>query len=170
MDEKDPGVGYERMVGQNWSVGLSGVYRDLGDTIEDITLNEALGIPAGQTAEYRLTNPGGYFTGYIQDDDGNFIPVAFDQTTVGQYGFPEPVRKYYAADLTFHRRYADNWLLQGGYTWSHSYGNYEGYVRSDNGQSGVSNRISSEPAAGAAGPTASAVGSDRKSTAREAAP
>ena len=25
-------------------------------------------------------------------------------------------------------------MLQGSYTWSHSYGNYEGWVRSDNGQ------------------------------------
>jgi hypothetical protein len=37
-------------------------------------------------------------------------------------------------DLEFRRAFADKWALQGSYTWSHSYGNSEGFVRSDNGQ------------------------------------
>jgi hypothetical protein len=132
-------VGYERMLGENWSVGASAVHRDLGETIEDITLHEALG-EVGST-EYRLTNPGGTFNGFVDlDGDGTFDPFSFDQSAVG-FGFPEPVRKYYAVDLTFRRRFADNWMLQGSYVWSHSYGNYEGYVRSDNGQddAGITN-------------------------------
>jgi len=44
------------------------------------------------------------------------------------------VRTYYAMEFTFKRRFADNWMLQGSYTWSHLYGNYEGYVNSEIGQ------------------------------------
>jgi hypothetical protein len=125
-------VGYERMFGENWSVGLSVAHRDLGDTIEDITLHEALGEVGA--SEYRLVNPGSFFNGFVDiDHDGELEPFSFDQLAVG-FGFSKPVRKYYATDLTFHRRFSDNWMLQGSLTWAHNYGNYEGYVRSDNGQ------------------------------------
>ncbi len=125
-------VGYERMLGDNWSVGLSLAHRDLGDTIEDITLHEALGEVGA--SEYRLVNPGTFFEGFVDiDGDGTLDPFSFDQLAVG-YGFSEPVRKYYESALTFNRRFTDNWMLQGNVTWAHGYGNYEGYVRSDNGQ------------------------------------
>jgi outer membrane receptor protein involved in Fe transport len=125
-------LGYERMMGENWSVGLSVAHRDLGDTIEDITLDEALGTRGAN--EYRLANPGTIFNGWVDaDHDGTLEPISFDQLAVG-FGFQEPVRKYYETVLHFNRRFTDNWMLQGSFTWAHGYGNYEGYVRSDNGQ------------------------------------
>jgi hypothetical protein len=125
-------VGYERMVGENWSVGVSVAHRDLGDTIEDITLDEALAHRGAN--EYRLANPGTIFNGWVDaDGDGELEPISFDQLAVG-FGFSEPVRKYYESVFHFNRRFSDNWMLQGSFTWAHGYGNYEGYVRSDNGQ------------------------------------
>ena len=38
-------------------------------------------------------------------------------------------------ELFFEKIYDGKWFLQGSYTWSHTYGNDEGYVLSDNGQS-----------------------------------
>ena len=54
--------------------------------------------------------------------------------TAAELGYPESVRKYNAVELFFERGWDDVWFLQGSYTWSKSYGNNEGYVRSDNGQ------------------------------------
>jgi hypothetical protein len=48
-------------------------------------------------------------------------------------GYPEARRTYYALELNIKRRFSDRWMLQGSYTWSHLYGNYEGPIRSDTG-------------------------------------
>ena len=51
-----------------------------------------------------------------------------------QLGFPDPARDYYAVELNAGRRFADNWMLEASYVWSHSYGNYGGLVKADIGQ------------------------------------
>ncbi|RLB68304.1 MAG: hypothetical protein DRH08_01325, partial [Deltaproteobacteria bacterium] len=81
--------------------------------------------------EYRLANPGSDFEGFYDiDGDGTLDEISL---TAKQMGYPEVGRKYYAVELTFKRRFADNWMLQGSYTWSHLYGNYEGWTNSDIG-------------------------------------
>ena len=49
-------------------------------------------------------------------------------------GLPDVVRKYNAAELFFERAWDDRWFMKGSWTIAHSYGNTEGYVKSDNGQ------------------------------------
>ena len=49
-------------------------------------------------------------------------------------GYPTAERKYSAVELIFARQWDGVWSLNGSYTWSHSYGNTEGLVKSDNGQ------------------------------------
>jgi outer membrane receptor protein involved in Fe transport len=139
MSQNEIVLGYEHMVGDNWSFGVRGVMRDFNEVIEDFAIDAALynryGLcdPADWGCfEYRLGNPGSDFEGWYDiDGDGELDPVSF---TAEELGFPKAERNYYALELTFKRRFADNWMLQGSYTWSHLYGNYEGYVRSDNGQ------------------------------------
>ena len=58
-------------------------------------------------------------------------PISF---TAAELGYPDATREYYAVELTAKRRFANNWMTQISYTWSQSYGNYEGYVKSDIGQ------------------------------------
>ncbi|MEM9556208.1 MAG: TonB-dependent receptor [Acidobacteriota bacterium] len=144
--------GYERLVGDNWSLGARGVYRTVGEIIEDITINQTvatrIGLDAGNPADlallgadhYVLVNPGnGIVTfwdilgpnGEIGQSDGILERWEF---SAEELGFPEAEREYLAVELTFNRRFADSWSLQGSYAWAHSYGNYEGWVRSDNGQ------------------------------------
>lgn len=135
-------LGYETKVSENWAVGVRGVHRTLGEAIEDIAVDAALnryveanyGISdfAGGFDYYILTNPGTDVT-FSTDVDGDGV---FEEITLAadDLGYPKAERDYYAVELTFQRAWADNWMLQGSYTWSHSYGNYEGWVRSDNGQ------------------------------------
>lgn len=128
-------LGYEKMVGDNWSLGVRGVYREFGEVIEDLTIDAAMteqGLNGFGAFEYRLANPGTDFAGFVDNHDGNGLQPFV--ASAEQLGYPAPERNYYAVDFTFNRRFTDNWMLQGSYTWAQSYGNYEGYVRSDNGQ------------------------------------
>jgi len=91
-------------------------------------------VPGGRRSRGRDFAPSARLTiGALSRATG--IPVETLRTWESRYGFPEPERKYYALELTFRRRFADRWMLQGAYTWSHLYGNFEGYVNSDVGQS-----------------------------------
>jgi len=128
-------VGGEQMLGDAWSVGARFVWREFNQVIEDVTLDEGLaakyGLPYPVFAYY-LANPGSDFEGFY-DLDGNGVldPISL---TADEMGYPDAERKYYAVELTARRRFANNWMTQIAYTWSQSYGNYEGYVKSDIGQ------------------------------------
>ena len=139
-------LGYERLVGDNWSLGARAIARRFNEVIEDFALDQALWSSYGvecldpellgtpwYCAHVPVGNPGQDFDGwYDLDGDGTPDRIHFSAEEIG---IPEPVRKYYALELTFRRRFADRWMLQGAYTWSHLYGNFEGYVNSDVGQS-----------------------------------
>jgi hypothetical protein len=132
-------LGYERMMGANWSMGARFVAREFNEVIEDYTIDQAIferyGIDTGGT-EYRLGNPGKDFEGYFDFDGDGVIDPATEAVSFSadELGYPEAQREYYAVELTAKRRFANNWMFEGSYTWSQSYGNYEGYVKSDNGQ------------------------------------
>jgi hypothetical protein len=140
MSQSELILGYERLVGEHWSLGLRGVGRRFNEIIEDFYLAPALygvyGLAecsrlrgCGQQA---LTNPGSDFSGwYDLDGDGELDPIYL---TAEQIGLPDADRTYLAVELTARRRFAGRWMLQGSYTWSHLYGNYDGIVLSDRGQ------------------------------------
>jgi hypothetical protein len=128
-------LGFEQRLNDQWIGGVRTIYRELKSAIEDVIVNEMLlkkyGYEDG-TAHYILTNPGKDLTfAWDIDDDGDLDPVSFSGA---ETGYPEANRKYIAAEFYFEREMSDNWYLRGSYTWSHNYGNSEGYVRSDNGQ------------------------------------
>ncbi|PIX60246.1 MAG: hypothetical protein COZ47_08200 [Lysobacterales bacterium CG_4_10_14_3_um_filter_64_11] len=54
--------------------------------------------------------------------------------TADQVGVPKVRRRYTAFELTAERAFSDGWSLQGSYVWGRLRGNYEGAVKSDNGQ------------------------------------
>ena len=123
-------AGYERSIGDGYLISASYVYRNLGRVIEDITIDEAIQRPG--TFHYILTNPGtDVITRYDVDGDGfsELLMLSADQI-----GMPKPLRKYLGLNLVFETPEEAKFYLRAGYTWSHSYGNYEGLVRSDNGQ------------------------------------
>lgn len=143
MSQSELILGYDRRVTDDWSIGVRGIARRFNEVIEDILIDQGMWevyhVPCFDPAildgtgscahDYRLTNPGSDFSGWYDiNGDGVLDPILL---TAEQLGIPKAKRNYYAAELTFRHRLADRWMLQGSYTWSHSYGNYEGMVSSD---------------------------------------
>ena len=133
-----------------WRFKLNGVYRTLGAVLEDADL-EIYAVPAfcadnpaacgGETSlsvgggGYVLINPG-------KDATFNVVPQGGFAggllTLPAEYiDLPEAERDYYAVEFSFERQFDGLWGLQGSYVWSISEGNYEGGVKSDNGQDDV---------------------------------
>ncbi|RUO80231.1 TonB-dependent receptor [Idiomarina tyrosinivorans] len=139
-------MGYETLLTEGWTAGIKATYRDLKSSLEDVAIDAGFNryledeFNASCTNcdgfhYYVLTNPGNDVT-ITTDPDGASGPLEDQAYTIpGSYlGYPDSVRKYMAVDLTLTRAFADDWMLDASYTWSHSWGNNEGFVRSDNGQ------------------------------------
>lgn len=139
-------VGYQTALGKHWSATLRGTYRNLASTMEDVAVDAALNkyavakgygpgtaldFEAGGFDYYVLTNPGKPLTMYVDFGTGTAEKVTL---SAADLGYPEAVRKYYAIEFLLERMFDRKWYANFSYTWSQSYGNYEGWVRSDNGQ------------------------------------
>ncbi|MBY6210461.1 TonB-dependent receptor [Microbulbifer agarilyticus] len=140
-------LGYEMATEQGYILGAKGIYRNLETSIEDVAIDAAVidyynnsgtwdaGLAGGTVEEvfsgfhqYVLTNPGNAMNIYIPEMD-EYINLSADQLN-----YPEAKRQYGAVEFTFKRPFDGKWSLDASYTWAHSWGNNEGYVRSDNGQ------------------------------------
>ena len=139
-------LGYAQQINDDWAAGIRLVSRELKQSIEDISFNYGMNQWIKENYENdpnmdeylvggwfpTLTNPGRDVTmNYDVDGDGIKETVTVDAEMLG---FPEAKRQYYAAEFNFSGRIGDDFTIAGSYTWSHSYGNTEGLVRSDNGQ------------------------------------
>jgi Carboxypeptidase regulatory-like domain len=135
-------LGYQRQVNKDWTVGVRGTYRNVGRFIEDEAIDETLnayaaknnikGFAAGGNDYYVLTNPGQPMTTFVDFGDGKGLrAVSF---TPAELKFPKAKREYVGAEVFFEKAYNGKWMLQGSYTHSYSWGNDEGSVLSDNGQ------------------------------------
>ena len=123
-------LGYEAEFWVRYRGSITYTYRNLGRAIEDITIDEAAG--ALGAFHYILTNPGtDVTTDFDADGDGVAETLELSAETLR---YPDPVRKYHAVTLALEKNWDNGSYLHASYTWSHSYGNYEGWVRSDNGQ------------------------------------
>ncbi len=141
-------LGYQYYLDSGMELGIKGIYRNLETTIEDVAIDAAVidyynsggawddTLVGGATVEevftgfhqYVLTNPGADMEVYIPEQD-EYISL-----TAAQLRYPEAKRQYGAIELNFTRPFDDRWAIAGTYTWAHSWGNHEGYVKSDNGQ------------------------------------
>ncbi|MFI2811459.1 MULTISPECIES: TonB-dependent receptor [Microbulbifer] len=137
-------LGYEYVMENGMELGVKGMYRNLETSIEDVAIDAAVidyyntegNWTADGTVEdaftgfhqYVLTNPGNDMRIYIPETD-EFVNLSADQL-----GYPEAKRQYGALEFTFRRPFDGRWMVDASYTWGHSWGNNEGYVRSDNGQ------------------------------------
>ncbi|MEW6995487.1 TonB-dependent receptor [Colwelliaceae bacterium MEBiC 14330] len=137
-DEITLGFEQELMEG-DMVLGMRAVYRNLGRAIEDTdygpVINKYLAsnnLPGDASYTYVLANPGetldikGDFNG-----DGNKTHVIIPGSEIG---LPEPERQYGALETTLSGVAWDSFYYNASYTWSHSWGNTEGLVRTDNGQ------------------------------------
>ncbi|MBP9901498.1 MAG: TonB-dependent receptor [Verrucomicrobia bacterium] len=137
-------LGYQTAIGKHWSATIRGTYRNLASTMEDVAVDAALnkyavskgydtlyGFDAGGFDYYVLTNPGKPLTMYVDFGSGSLEKVSL---SAADLRYPEAVRKYYSVELLLERMWDKKWYANLQYTWSQSVGNYEGWVRSDNGQ------------------------------------
>jgi hypothetical protein len=134
-------IGYEQEVGDNLKAGVRAIYRKLGRSLEDTDVGPvlakklaALGIEdnVGQGSYYVLNNPGeDILMSYDFDGDGQVDNVTL---TADELALPKPVRKYMAMEFTLEGAVTDELNINASYTWSKSYGNTEGLVKTDNNQ------------------------------------
>ncbi|MBU2180335.1 MAG: TonB-dependent receptor [Gammaproteobacteria bacterium] len=134
-------LGYQHELNENYTALIRAQYRttdNMGDDYCDVEVD-----PSGGGNICTLFNPGkGHTFGQDTDYDGIIDPGSLHYYTAEQIGVPKGKRDYGALQLELtHHSEQLNWTAQ--YTWSHSYGNNEGGVNSDNGQTdtGVSSYL-----------------------------
>ncbi|GLS26404.1 TonB-dependent receptor [Marinibactrum halimedae] len=137
-------LGYQYITDEGLEFGVKGMYRKLESSIEDMAIDGAVinyyntvgnwtyDSPVEEVFDgfhqYVLANPGSDLRVFIEET-GEFIDLS-----ANDLGYPEAERQYGSLEFTFHRPFDGSWMLDASYTWAHSWGNNEGYVRSDNGQ------------------------------------
>ncbi len=138
-------LGAQTQLSESWTAGLRTVYRKMNAGMDDYcayqrphdwalangyTADEAETIGTA-TSHCFLMNPGSDLTMNVDLDGAG--PEGLTQIVIPNsvLGLPTPTRTYKAIEFFFERAWDDKWTLQGSYTWSKSYGNSEGYVKSD---------------------------------------
>ncbi|GHF81467.1 TonB-dependent receptor [Thalassotalea marina] len=121
-------LGYETTLTDEYTMLVKGTYRYVDSALDDYC-------GAYSNAHCLMINPGKDAIFYVDaDDDGladTDTPVTYDNKTTVR--LPKGENKYYALETTLNYR-VDDFAWTASYTWSHSYGNFEGAVKSDNGQ------------------------------------
>ena len=149
-------LGWEHRFDNDWTIGVTGMWRTLGRVSEDIAIDQAVRAYCADPVNGLLRRS----TSCVQHHLGRPAPVRAHQPRRGHdhhprrqrrhpldgdtvtlsaedLGYPKPQRDYYAVTFDFERPWDGQWMLQGSYTWSLSEGNYEGQAKSDNGQDDV---------------------------------
>jgi Carboxypeptidase regulatory-like domain/TonB-dependent Receptor Plug Domain len=121
-DEIVGGVEFE--VGKSMSLGVRYVRRDMGQILEDIGELPVAG--------YFLDECGDAVVDYfITNVNASTHAINCPMTAA----FEDPDHKYQAFEFTANKSFSDNWSLMASYRYAKLEGNFEGFFRSDNGQS-----------------------------------
>lgn len=142
-------LGGEHQFSDSIRVGAYFTHRELKNVIEDISTGfglRAYCVGAGFSKAQCDAAYGGAGTWPIANPGRDVvvkIPPLPDGTTpvvtlrAEDLGYPKPQRNYNSMTFTFDRKFDGVWGLSGSYTWAMDKGNYEGGVRSENGQLAV---------------------------------
>ena len=121
-------IGYEGMLNDEYSILVKGTYRFVDSALDDYCGAYANGY-------CMMLNPGSDSSIYLDADSDGFADnstlTTFENATTIQ--LPEGINKYYGLETSV-KYQGDNLSWTTSWTWSHSYGNFEGAVKSDNGQ------------------------------------
>jgi hypothetical protein len=112
-------LGIQSQITDTTTLGLKFTHRNLVRAVEDSAF-----VDANDNFLYFLFNPGRDVN--LALPDGSRVTVTADEL-----GYPEAERKYYAAEFTVDQIIGDVLRVGGSYTWSHTYGNFEGVFQSD---------------------------------------
>lgn len=131
-------LGAQMALGNDWSVGVRGIAREVRNGMDDYCGKQAFADWAEDNG-YEDFDTHSMATCVIVNP-GQDLQIALDVNNDGNYEYhtvsndyldlPEYKRKYRALEFFWERAYADGWSLQGSYTWAKSDGNMEGYVNS----------------------------------------
>jgi hypothetical protein len=139
-------LGFDKALGENWSFGAKATYRKLKSSIDDFcdsrpfeayAARNGIDISNASLPGCYLFNPGKANTFLVDLGGGNYVPFKLsknDFTSPEGVKFPDLKRSYYSLDLYLEHHMADNWYGRIDYTFSRSYGNSEGQLKSDIGQ------------------------------------
>ena len=154
-------LGYEQRVFGDWTLGIKGTYRELGTAIDDVAIDAAVLDYCENVStdlseaicynvwygfhQYVLTNPGEDMVITLSGEDltnADAGPGGLGRTfgdreitlTADQLNYPTPERTYKAVEVSLEKPFDGVWGGRFSYVWSQSKGNYEGALKSDNGQ------------------------------------
>lgn len=139
-------IGAERKFGSGWSASLYYTRTRLNAALEDAAIDAAInnycaaeGISGCSSIwsgfhQYVLLNPGQGATVTLSDPINGESTLRTVEFSAEDLGLPSAKRKYDAVTLKVDRAFDGKWSLSSSYTWSRLFGNYEGSVKSDNGQ------------------------------------
>ncbi|HET7662616.1 MAG TPA: TonB-dependent receptor [Rhodanobacteraceae bacterium] len=141
-------LGFDKTLGNNWVYGAKATYRVLQAAIDDVcdpgSLEAKMTAMGLDTSEYAIDNPGcrifnpGRTNHFLvaRKDGSGYTKVAM---STEDWGFKKGAkRKYYGLDLYLSHPFDGKWMARVDYLFSRSWGNSEGQVRSDIGQSDIS--------------------------------
>jgi len=112
MQEREYQIGVKHELSSRHVVGARVIYKNLVRTIEDVGI-----VVPGIGEVYYIANP------------GEGISLTLNDASLPK--FPKAQREYTALELTYDKRFSDNWALYASYTFSRLYGNYSGLASSD---------------------------------------
>lgn len=138
-------VGLQHRIG-DWDFSLTYINRRLGRTLDDVAVDAAVlkycdakGIAGCEDVftgfhQYVLANPGQDIT--VRLDGDCTVAGQCDVVTLAaaDLGYPTAVRNYDSIQFQFSKAYRNGWGIGGSYAYTRLKGNYEGAVKSDNGQ------------------------------------
>lgn len=140
-------LGFEKTLGASWNSGAKFTYRRLqtaiDDTCDSARFEDKLAGMGVDPATLDIPgcvifNPGKTNTFLLRHADGSgYTPVSMGSSDWG-YSGKKAKRDYLAIDLFIEHPLSNNWYGRLDYTWSRSFGNTEGQVKSDIGQDDVS--------------------------------
>ena len=139
-------IGAERRFGGGWSAGLYYTRTRLNTALEDAAIDAAINNYCAAEKisgcssiwsgfhQYVLLNPGQGATVTLSDPINGEKTLRTVEFSAEELGLPRAQRNYDAVTFKVDRAFDGLWSLSGSYTWSRLFGNYEGSVKSDNGQ------------------------------------
>lgn len=120
--------GFEWEAAPRLSVGVRYAHRKIPVVMEDFAPAQVIlytyGIPP--SIEYIIDN----ITTSTPTTNPADFGLPFEQAR-----FENPSHSYQAIEVTLNKSFSDNWSMIASYRWSDLTGNFEGFFRSDNGQS-----------------------------------
>ncbi len=134
-------LGFDKVLNDKLNFGMKATYRKLNRAIDDVcdtdvfeAQGEAQGADLTGLRGCYFFNPGSAATFNLPNSAGGYQEV---KITNEDFGFPHVKRKYYALDTYLEHPFDGTFWGKITYTFSKSYGNTEGQVKSDIGQDDI---------------------------------